>query len=694
MAKKILALFVLGMIVGAASAQTTTTYTGTIKDLAQNVVTSGQVTFSLAPSVDSTVSGVGRFTPTIVPCNINTDGTLSGYVAGVVSGACIVTRNTAISPSGTSYRVCIQPYFASPGSCFYDYATVTTKDISTVAPTLSTGPLNYGGIPGPPGCVLGSTCTSALTPLSVNGVLAPEQFAGLDIGAKINAAFASCASSAGGSCALQLSPGQNYSFSTQFHIPGDATDGSGFMSLDCKGSTLTWTGAGDASQVMAQNSDRPSGLIKDCVLVNGSGNTAAVDGIHQFSRGAMQYERVTVNGFSNSTSSGLHLDNSATVWGGYNERLYLNRFTVGNNTKGVRYQGSNGGTNSFGYNTMVSAECNTVEGQICISVEGTGSALSADLYGGFFDMKVNGAVTTTRGRVVSVTNGGAFRRSLVNFTAESFGSLLGYMFYVDSNASGINVTGNVIASNMTNFNGGTSDSIIAPQLNSTFVLQNPAYATGLQQARNSKYIWDGNNVRYGMASNGGVEKNGFFQLFSRATTDGTDPEVDATSGLTPQVNMQYCVPNAGCGFGAGYGPSATQGGTLVPTTPLESTASSIRNAALGTTADGGVIVSTTIDSGGNGIRRMGGGSSGQPSFHMKDTFRSYISFTDVDGIDCFAGANVSCKVPDLQLVPSATVCTAANAGKLNYISGATGVKDTVQICAKDATNVYAYRSLY
>jgi hypothetical protein len=108
------------------------------------------VTFTLTPPTDSTLPGIGRFTPAVVTCNINSDGTMSGFVAGVVSGACFVTRNTALSPSGTAYRICIQPQYQTPRSCWYDYATTATKDISTPAPTLSTGPLNYNGVPGPP----------------------------------------------------------------------------------------------------------------------------------------------------------------------------------------------------------------------------------------------------------------------------------------------------------------------------------------------------------------------------------------------------------------------------------------------------------------------------------------------------------------------------------------------------------------
>lgn len=39
-------------------------------------------------------------------------------------------------------------------------------------------------------------------------------------------------------------------------------------------------------------------------------------------------------------------------------------------------------------------------------------------------------------------------------------------------------------------------------------------------------------------------------------------------------------------------------------------------------------------------------------------------------------------------------CDASNKGVVNYAAGASGVKDTVQVCAKDAANVWAWRTLY
>lgn len=42
----------------------------------------------------------------------------------------------------------------------------------------------------------------------------------------------------------------------------------------------------------------------------------------------------------------------------------------------------------------------------------------------------------------------------------------------------------------------------------------------------------------------------------------------------------------------------------------------------------------------------------------------------------------------------AGTCTATNRGQLQYTAGGAGVKDIVQVCAKDATDAYAWRAIY
>jgi hypothetical protein len=78
--KRIFGLVILGVFwlyliyALSAQAQTTTTVTGTLKDLTGATVTSGKVTFDLQPSRDTTISGLARFTPQTVTCLLNGQG--------------------------------------------------------------------------------------------------------------------------------------------------------------------------------------------------------------------------------------------------------------------------------------------------------------------------------------------------------------------------------------------------------------------------------------------------------------------------------------------------------------------------------------------------------------------------------------------------------------------------------------------
>jgi hypothetical protein len=101
--------------------------------------------------------------------------------------------NTTITPTGTAYRICVQPYFVTPGSCFYDYA-YSSKDITRVVPTLQTGPTNYAGAQGlrtplavsvftvnpvPAGWTMDWDAFGAAVMLA--GDKTTDQFAGLDV---------------------------------------------------------------------------------------------------------------------------------------------------------------------------------------------------------------------------------------------------------------------------------------------------------------------------------------------------------------------------------------------------------------------------------------------------------------------------------------------------------------------------------
>lgn len=140
MTKRFLALCVL-MCAAPIFAQTTTTYTGTIKDLTGAVVTSGRITWSLNAPSGGVIPGTGSFTATTVSCLINSSGSPVSSVDGV--SPCTIVNNSSLTPTGTSYTLCRQPYNVTPGSCFVTYANGGSVDISTLVPTPATQP-SYG----------------------------------------------------------------------------------------------------------------------------------------------------------------------------------------------------------------------------------------------------------------------------------------------------------------------------------------------------------------------------------------------------------------------------------------------------------------------------------------------------------------------------------------------------------------------
>lgn len=145
----------------AGLSQATTTYTGTVRDLTGAVVTSGRITWTLNAPSGGSIPGIGSFVATTVSCLINSTGNPVASSDGV--SPCVIMDNAALSPSGTSYTICRQPYNITPGSCFVTFANGGTADISALIPTPATMP-NYGfpagGPVGPAPTMVGGTATS------------------------------------------------------------------------------------------------------------------------------------------------------------------------------------------------------------------------------------------------------------------------------------------------------------------------------------------------------------------------------------------------------------------------------------------------------------------------------------------------------------------------------------------------------
>lgn len=173
--KPTLVLFLALLCSGISRAQTTATITGTIKDLAQNVVPAGKITFTLKPSVDTTISGTARFISQTITCGISQTGTVVNWVNSAPgSGACIITMNAALTPTGTYYTVNICAYYSCPqGAVFNFYAYTSSIDISTITPTPTTAP-NYSAGVGAGGLLVPIPVTWSATPSFASAV--PSMF--------------------------------------------------------------------------------------------------------------------------------------------------------------------------------------------------------------------------------------------------------------------------------------------------------------------------------------------------------------------------------------------------------------------------------------------------------------------------------------------------------------------------------------
>ncbi len=68
--------------------------------------------------------------------------------------------------------------------------------------------------------------------------------------------------------------------------------------------------------------------------------------------------------------------------------------------------------------------------------------------------------------------------------------------------------------------------------------------------------------------------------------------------------------------------------------------------------------------------------------------------TAVAGTDYQVPISFSTNAKTLQLPNRSLTCSSTTGGTFNYSAGAPGVKDTVQVCAKDGTGVYAWRQLF
>ncbi len=73
MKRSTLLTILIAILLAAGLHAQTTTYTGTIKDPSNTVVTSGKIVFTLKPGIDTTVADNARFVPQAINCKITAE---------------------------------------------------------------------------------------------------------------------------------------------------------------------------------------------------------------------------------------------------------------------------------------------------------------------------------------------------------------------------------------------------------------------------------------------------------------------------------------------------------------------------------------------------------------------------------------------------------------------------------------------
>ena len=184
-----------------------------------------------------------------------------------------------------------------------------------------------------------------------NGVMTATQFPGADIGAQVNAAFASC----GNQCTVYI-PAGKYRYATTINMTKPT------QSLTGAGSALTvlnYTGSGDGllwqmTPFTARKAGRLEGITFLCTA-------ATVNCIHSGSVQNSTWSDLTVTGALGPNGTAILLENvlidGVKAW---TERTYMRNVSIGapgptgpaiGNTYGLVFR-NNGGGQSFGYNEI------------------------------------------------------------------------------------------------------------------------------------------------------------------------------------------------------------------------------------------------------------------------------------------------------------------------------------------------------
>lgn len=246
-------------------------------------------------------------------------------------------------------------------------------------------------------CALSMLLVASASTASTAYVVATD-FAGADLGQKVNAAIAALGPGGG---TVHIPPG-TYVFSTTMDLSPKAGDGNANVSLVGGGrnaSLLNYKGTGPAIKCLSAGitGSGSSGSISDLTL-NGPGGATSV-GIYVQSCIGVHLTRLSIQNFG---GAGIELDNIAKLW---TERTYV-ADVVANNLGPDLWLHVDRGSNSFGYTTILGAHLDNK----ALMVDS-----GATLYNSFIQFDSNSG----RSNMIDIRGGGALKDCFVQINAEN-----------------------------------------------------------------------------------------------------------------------------------------------------------------------------------------------------------------------------------------------------------------------------------
>jgi hypothetical protein len=497
----------------------------------------------------------------------------------------------------------------------------------------------------------------------------------------------------GGSEVIMPAPPIAYKIAGTVSFPATAF-GIGLIGDGPNNTWINCTGASDCLFVPHMFSNNASVTLEK-FTVNCPGTCAAgANGIHMVDVVGSRWKDVHVQNFTGASGSCAIFQNSA-YW---TERNFLRAVTTYNCNKGIRFLKNAGDSfNSFGYNEL-DIQQNINDGQIGFSVEG-----GAYVYNGKYRFTANLNQTSNPTYYVSVTGNSTFGpyggESACEFMAEGnsgaplefnvgTGNVFGCTgFFTTGMAPGVTTGVTSQLPKVQNVNkvetthnlgaGGTN-----PGGPGTWLIPNFGASNGFCEgvgfnvffdhfgingaAATNKYVAQGDGSNNGgslMVSCAGAPSYGFY-IFP--TTGGANQLIDPTT-LSSYVVMQFSgAGGSGTATAVNYvGNKATLNGN---TANLNLQPDPLSTGSYVFSANGGGTIQP--------LRLTGspitmGGAIGTYTATMPST----------GGMQLLGTLGL----------PS---CNVGNRGLLFYTAGNAGFKDGYQVCAKDATDTYAWRTIY